>query len=458
MTPGHGAGRALPESSGARFRPGWVDAGWVDAAGFGCAALYGGLAMLARSPGGPGVGAFLLISAAIAALTFGLYVWSGKQPGRIPVGRLVLWAVVFRAIGLFGGPFFEDDFFRYLWDGYRFSQDGTPYGIAPEAFFADPAVPTLFRGILDQINFPELPTIYGPVTQFAFLLGYGVAPGSVAALQAIFIVFDLLTIGLLLRLAPPRAVLLYAWCPLVVKEVAFTAHPDGFAVFLLLAAVLLTKRERFHAAAACLALATGAKVLALVLVPFVLRPSRPAHWLTFFGVLGFLYLPFAWQGGSDLPTLFVFAREWEFNSAIFALLTPLLSNAAARVVCGLAFLAGAGWLYFRERKSDGSVPPGDRLYGLLLLLAPVVNPWYLLWVLPFAVIRPSPWAWTASVAVLLSYATGLNLQDMNLHPFGHPWWVRPVEYGAIALAVAIGMLSRREQSNTPGEGTACTAG
>ena len=51
MTPGYGAEHSLPESSGARFRP-----GWVDAAGFGCAALYGGLAMLARSPGGPGVG------------------------------------------------------------------------------------------------------------------------------------------------------------------------------------------------------------------------------------------------------------------------------------------------------------------------------------------------------------------------------------------------------------------
>ena len=87
----------------------------------------------------------------------------------------------------------------------------------------------------------------------------------------------------------------------------------------------------------------------------------------------------------------------------------------------------------------------------------MVNPWYLLWVLPFAAIRPSAWAWTASVAVLLSYATGLNLQDMNMHPFGHPWWVRPVEYGAIALAVVAGMVSRREQTRIPGNGAACTA-
>jgi hypothetical protein len=433
----------------ALFRP-----HWVDGAGLGCAALYAGLASLARSPGGPGVASFLLISAAIAALTFGLYAWSGKAPGRISVGRLLFWAVVFRAIGVFGGPFFEDDYFRYLWDGYRFAQDGTPYGIAPEAFFADPAVPALFQGILDQINFPELPTIYGPVTQLAFLLGYGAAPGSVAALQVIFILFDLFTIGALLRLAPPRAVLLYAWCPLVVKEVAFTAHPDGLAVFLVIAAVLLAKRERFHAAAALLAFGAAAKVLALVLAPFVLRPFRWTHWAAFGGVLAVVYLPFAWQGGSDLPTLFVFARDWEFNAAVFALLTPLLPNAAARVICGALFLAAAAWIYVRERDAAGNVPPGDRLYGLLLLLAPVVNPWYLLWVLPFAAIRPSPWAWTASVAVLLSYATGLNLQDMSLHPFGHPPWVPVVEYGAVGLAAAAGIaFGRRRES--PRERTRC---
>lgn len=437
--------------AGARFRP-----TWVDGAGSLCAALYLGLASLARGPGGPGVASFLLISATVAALTFAVYAWSGKEPGRVSVGRLLLWAVVFRAIGLFGGPFFEDDYFRYLWDGYRFAQDGTPYGLAPEAFFADPAVPALFQGILDRINFPELPTIYGPVTQLAFLLGYGVAPGSVAALQVLFILFDLLTIGVLLRLAPPRAVLLYAWCPLVVKEVAFTAHPDGFAVFFVLAAVWLAKRERLHAAAALLAFGAAAKVLALVLVPFILRPIRWTQWATFGGMLALLYLPFAWQGGSDLPTLFVFAREWEFNASVFALLTPLLPNMAARMVCGVLFLAGGAWLYFREQGSGRNVPPGDRLYGLLLGLAPVVNPWYLLWVLPFAAIRPSLWAWTASVAVLASYATGLNLQDMNLHPFGYPPWVPVLEYGMVAVAAVAGLVCRRRGDLR--EGTACTAG
>ena len=83
--------------------------------------------------------------------------------------------------------------------------------------------------MLDQVNNPGLPTIYGPVSPAAFLLGYAVAPASVLPLQAIFVAFDLGIVLLLLRLAPAHAVLLYAWCPLVVKEIAFTAHPESSA-------------------------------------------------------------------------------------------------------------------------------------------------------------------------------------------------------------------------------------
>ena len=181
--------------------------------------------------------------------------------------------------------------------------------------------------------------------------------------------------------------------------------------------------------------------------PFVLRSARPAHGVTFAAGLGVLYLPFVWPGGADLATLFVFAREWEFNASVFALLGAFPSDPVARGVCGALFLAGAGWLWLRSGGDESPVFPGDRLYGLLLLLSPVVNPWYLLWLLPFAAIRPSPWAWTASVAVLLSYATGLNLEDFAMHPFGHPWWVPPLQYGGIAAAVALPRLLRTRRGD-----------
>ena len=115
-------------------------------------------------------------------------------------------------------PLFEDDWFRYLWDGYRFAETGTPYGWAPADSFNDPGVPIQFQRILDQVNYPDLPTIYGPASQYAFLLSYFLKAGSLIPLQLLPIGVDILLIRLLLSAAPAGYVLLYAWCPLVIKE------------------------------------------------------------------------------------------------------------------------------------------------------------------------------------------------------------------------------------------------
>ena len=146
-------------------------------------------------------------------------------------------------------------------------------------------------------------------------------------------------------------------------------------------------------------------------------------------------------------TLLVFAREWEFNAAFFGLLKPWLPNPVARALCGLLLtIALAGYYLVFRRMASGTVVRGDWIYGGVLALWPVVNPWYLLWLLPFAAIRPSAWAWTASVAVLLSYVTGLNLNNMDMHPFGHPSWVLPLEYGLILLALAYDIFTRIRRS------------
>ena len=410
---------------------------WVDAAGLCCALGYAWLAMLARQPGEPGLVQFYVIVAWTAFPVFVLYgccLRYGVAPGP---GRMIFWAIVFRFCGLAGGPFFEDDFFRYLWDGYRFATAGTPYGFAPEAFFVDADVPAAFRSVLDGVNNPDLPTIYGPATQLVFLVGYWLQPASVLALQSIMILVDLAVVGLLLRLAPTQNVLLYAWCPLVVKEVAFTAHPEGIGVCLVMAAVVLARARHWRSTALCLGLAAGAKVFALVLAPLILLRAGVVCWLIFAATLAALYAPFAIGGATDFESLSVFAREWEFNSAAFGVLNTLLPRFETTAVLGLAFVAF--WMHHATRlyrnRTTGQ-PRGDWVFGALFLVSPVLNPWYLLWLLPFAAISPSVWAWTASVAVLLAYVTGINLNAAELQAYQQPAWVRPLEFGLILLAFA----------------------
>ena len=425
----------------------------VDAAGLWCAAGYAALAVLARPAGEPGLAAFFVLAAWTGLPVFVLHARFRRRGEPFPVGRLLLWAAVFRVCGLAGGPFYEDDFHRYLWDAWRFASTGTPYGAAPEEFFVDPTVPERFQRVLDGVNYPELPTIYGPTAQLVFLLGYWLQPASVTALQAILIAVDLATVALLLRLTTPANALLYAWCPLVVKEIAFTAHPDGVGAGLLLAAVVLARDRRWRGAAVCLGLSAGAKTFGLAAAPLVLARAGVRPWILFGATLAALHAPFALRGGAGLESLLVFAREWEFNSALYGLLAAVAPAAAARTVLGLAFAAVLCLLFVRARRGAGAVPRGDWLFGALLAASPVINPWYLLWLLPFAAVFPSVWAWTASLAVLLSYVTGLNLRDYAMHPFAQPPWARGLEFGLIAAGLGCD-LARRRRAGRRGPGGA----
>ena len=106
----------------------------VDAVGLSCTLGYAALAFLAWPPGEPDLVAFFILMAWTGLPVFGLFLYCHRRDEPFPLGHLLFWAVAFRICGLVGGPLFEDDFYRYLWDGYRFATTGTPYAAVPEAF------------------------------------------------------------------------------------------------------------------------------------------------------------------------------------------------------------------------------------------------------------------------------------------------------------------------------------
>jgi hypothetical protein len=150
--------------------------------------------------------------------------------------------------------------------------------------------------ILGRVHFGELPTIYPPVSQAVFALAAAVTPdtASVATrmtiMKAWFVGFDLLTMTVVARLLrpcgqPSTAIVIYAWCPLVVKEIANSGHLDSVAVFLTTLSCYIAARALFLTAsspassrgrtpgvlwaALFLGLATGAKLYPIVLAPIL---------------------------------------------------------------------------------------------------------------------------------------------------------------------------------------------
>lgn len=376
----------------------------------------------------------------------------GRASFRAALNLRTIWiaAIAFRLCGVPATPILEEDHHRFLWDGFVFAQTGNPYATAPADWFADARVPDPFQAVLDQVNHPDVPTIYGPLTQTGFLASHLVAPAALWPWKLLLLLADLALLFMLPRIAGgPMAIhaaAFVALCPLSIFETAFNAHPDALGVALLAGALLARTAGRGIWLGALCGAAVAAKMFAVLLVPFLLwRRSRSA-WLA--GALTVLacYLPFWLQGTTaDLAGLRAFARDWEFNSSGYALLAWWLGPAPARVTAALLFVAL--WLaafVHASRLTDHAtlLPPGLFIFAAFFLLSPVFNPWYALWLLPFVALRPTPAGITLLAAVSLSYLTEHNLGRVVLDGFAHPGWVRPLEFGLVGFAFSFELRHR----------------
>lgn len=428
--------RSLPASANREL----ILVGILCLLGYVCLALYSqGLF------GEPNLVGFYACIGIVGLPVLGLFAYATRRGVEFSIAHILIWAALFRLCGLLGVPLFEDDYFRYLWDGFRFANDGTPYGSTPYDFFDDQSIPEKFQLILSQINYPDLPTIYGPTVELVFLFSYWLTPGNLAGLQLLLISMDIALIWLLRTECSSRYLLLYAFCPLVIKEIAFTAHPEAIGMLCLIGAVICRQRNAQVPLGILLGLAVGSRLFAWILVPFLLVRAGWRVWVAFATTLVLLYIPFFLQGATEFESLIVFARHWEFNSIVYGIASVLIGKDTARLLLGMGLLAGVALYLFKFSKNNTfETPRGDLLIGCLLLVSPVINPWYVVWLLPFAAIFPSFWAWTSAYAVFLSYVSALNLGWLDSDPFSQPLWSRVLLAGVLLVAIAID-LHRKER-------------
>jgi len=150
-------------------------------------------------------------------------------------------------------------------------------------------------------------------------------------------------------------------------------------------------------------------------------------------VFALLYLPFLERGRIPTGSLGTYVQSFRFNGPVFAILERVMTP---QVAAGLALLAGLlAAIWMRSRSADLSSDALAWPMAASLLLAPVVYPWYLLWLLPFlrSVSTMPIIIWTVS-SIPTYYV-------WHLRALGLPWlvpgWIMLLEYGAVATAVAI---------------------
>ena len=159
-----------------------------------------------------------------------------------PLDRKWIWAlaIVARSVLVFTEPVLENDYWRYLWDGRVLAHGINPYSFKP----LDHALDHLEISYRHLIGWKQYGTIYPPFSILVFAITHLIAGDSLFGLKVALTLFDLGTGAILVlwfrRLGvSTKWSALYFFNPLVLKEIANSAHLDSIAVFFTLFATFL---------------------------------------------------------------------------------------------------------------------------------------------------------------------------------------------------------------------------
>jgi alpha-1,6-mannosyltransferase len=354
-------------------------------------------------------------------------------PRRVVVIGLVLaavWHIEFLRVP----PGADDDIHRYVWDGRLQRLGYNPYIVVP----SDPAAKGLHTPETRNLNNPDLPSPY-PAGAQLFFRAVTAIQESTFALKIAFAVCEFAIVFVLLDVLRcnrqgAHLVLAFAWNPLLAIEVAGSGHIDIVgALLLLVSAAALGRRWRVTAAIA-LGLAIAVKFLPVVLLPLYWKRVRIRDAALGVAVIGLLYVPFLNHGRIPIGSLGTYVQSFRFNGPVFAALHQV---APPQLLAGVAVLVGlvtATWLRSAAREFSPDLFAWPM--AACLLCAPVVFPWYLLWLLPFLTSASTLLIIVWTVSIIPTYVM------WHLRTLGRPWgalpgWVMLLEYGCMATAAAI---------------------
>ncbi len=318
--------------------------------------------------------------------------------GEVAVGYLLRTLTAWTAPLLLAEPLFSRDVYSYLAQGVMFGSHLDPYRMGPGVLGGE-----LAAGVSPV--WQNTPAPYGPAflaTTSAVMSAAGgrvvlgilllrlICVGAVAAIVACLLLLARRT-----GADPARAIWLGALNPVVPVHLVAGVHNDVLMVGLLLCGVVAAVYDRPLLAGGLLAVAALVKVPALLAVPFLAaaRP-RPVRGLlamsavalgVMVGVTAAMGTWYGWLaaiGGTvqvhnglsvttDLGDLISVLNRW---LGVTLLPDPVT---VMRVLGGLIAAGALAALAVRMRRRP--VLAVGLALGTLLLLGPVVHPWYLVW-------------------------------------------------------------------------------
>lgn len=364
-------------------------------------------------------------------LAFGGYALLAFSRFRVSWKLALALAVLARLSLMLELPRLSDDVFRFLWDGRLLAAGLDPFARLPSEYLAENGPITGPPGITSEryarLNSPNYYTVYPPLAQWMFASAGWLFPehlmGGVTALRCWFLLFDGLGLWLLWRLLQHWQSGLHRWQwlalnPLYIVEGVGNLHLEVVMAAALLGALWFWSQQRYLGGAALFAAAVNAKLLPLMLGPFLIRrlgfwPAASTGFFTLAITGGGFLLITDMQGIQNLfESLRLYFQRFEFNASLYYVLRwigfewkgynliALWGKWLGRLALAL-ILALAWW----DRRRDWRSLPTAWIAALTvyLFLATIVHPWYWLPILALAPLSRLSFPWIASGTVVMSY-------------------------------------------------------
>jgi hypothetical protein len=209
-------------------------------------------------------------------------------------------AIACRLAVLFAEPYLSSDIYRYVWDGIVQHAHISPYRYVPGnpvlAFLRAPN-----QDIFDNINRRDYAhTIYPPAAQALFYLITWISP-TVTFMKTAMVLFEGVTIYALIQLLRylgirREQILLYAWCPVIIWEIAGSGHLDSAAMAFIALALLARYRKQPILTGFFLAIAILLKFYPLALLPALYRRGDFKMPTTILAVIALAYAAYSSVG------------------------------------------------------------------------------------------------------------------------------------------------------------------
>ena len=354
----------------------------------------------------------------------GFVAWRAP-PSRRTLFVVIIFAALLRLWPLAAEPRLSDDIYRYVWDGRVQAAGINPYRHIPAE---EPLAPLRDEAIYPKINRRDYaPTIYPPLAQMIFFATTRVSE-SVAWMKLTMVAFEAVSIWAVVWLLasfglPQQRVVLFAWHPLAVWEIAGSGHLDALMICFVCLALVARRRSREGLTGAMLACAALTKFYPVVLAPALYRRWGWRMPAAFAAVFAAAYVPYLSVGVRRVVGFLPdYTNEEGLQNGVRFFILTLARKAfgeglpsGAYVAFALAVLAAlALWALWRkdevgrdESVSGGRDPVTDdsaargfagrafveRAFVLAAAFTVLLSPrysWYFVWLVPFLpLVRPA---------------------------------------------------------------------